>query len=102
MSALNKLEATKTVICTIRLFPPHERSQMRAILAREPLRSSSFSSSVSVFRALRAARGAAACEVVVTTGRITDFIGTQPRPTRFRKSSPKAGTVRCRPSTRRS
>jgi hypothetical protein len=44
----------------------------------------------------------AACEVVVTTGRITDFIGTQPRPTRFRRSSPKAGTVRCRPSTRRS
>jgi len=57
LSTLHKLEATKTVNRTISLFPPHERSQVRAMLAGEPSRSSSVSSSVSAFYALRAARG---------------------------------------------
>jgi twitching motility protein PilT len=69
LSTLHTLDATETVNRMIDLFPPHERGQVRTMLAGT-LRGI-------VGQRLVPARGggrAAACEVMVTTGRIQDFI----------------------------
>ncbi len=70
LSMLHTLDATETVNRMIELFPPHERSQVRAMLAGTL-------KGIIGQRLLRTKDGegrAAACEVVVTTGRIADFI----------------------------
>lgn len=70
MSTLHTLDATETVNRMIELFPPHERSQVRAMLAGTL-------KGIIGQRLLRTKDGegrAAACEVLVTTGRIADFI----------------------------
>jgi twitching motility protein PilT len=70
LSTLHTLDATETVNRMIELFPPHERSQVRAMLAGTL-------QGIIGQRLLRTKDGegrAAACEVLVTTGRIADFI----------------------------
>ncbi|MGI8909305.1 MAG: type IV pilus twitching motility protein PilT, partial [Rubrobacteraceae bacterium] len=70
LSTLHTLDATETVNRMIDLFPPHERAQVRTMLAGT-LRG------IIGQRLIRTRGGkgrAAACEVMVTTGRIQDFI----------------------------
>jgi twitching motility protein PilT len=70
LSTLHTVDATETVNRIIDLFPPHERGQVRTMLAGT-LRG------IIGQRLLRTADGegrVAACEVLVTTNRIRDFI----------------------------
>jgi twitching motility protein PilT len=70
LSTLHTLDATETINRMIDLFPPHERMQVRAMLAGT-LRG------IIGQRLIRTKDGkgrAAACEIMVTTGRIRDFI----------------------------
>lgn len=69
LSTLHTVDATETVNRIIDLFPPHERGQVRTMLAGT-LRG------IVGQRLIRTKDGgrAAACEVMVTTGRIQDFI----------------------------
>ena len=70
LSTLHTLDATETINRVIDLFPPHERGQVRTMLAGT-LRG------IVGQRLIRTKDGegrAAACEVMVTTGRIRDFI----------------------------
>lgn len=69
LSTLHTVDATETVNRVIDLFPPHERGQVRTMLAGT-LRG------IIGQRLIRTKDGgrAAACEVMVTTGRIRDFI----------------------------
>ncbi len=70
LSTLHTLDATETINRIIDLFPPHERTQVRSMLAGT-LRG------IVGQRLLRTKDGVgrvAACEVLVATGRIRDFI----------------------------
>lgn len=69
LSTLHTVDATETINRIIDLFPPHERGQVRTMLAGT-LRG------IIGQRLIRTKDGgrAAACEVMVTTGRIQDFI----------------------------
>lgn len=70
LSTLHTVDATETVNRMIDLFPPHERSQVRTMLAGTL-------KGIIGQRLLRTPDGngrAAACEIMVTTGRIQDFI----------------------------
>jgi len=70
LSTLHTLDATETINRIIDLFPPHERTQVRSMLAGT-LRG------IVGQRLLRTKDGTgrvAACEVLVATGRIRDFI----------------------------
>ena len=70
LSTLHTLDATETVNRMIDLFPPHERAQVRTMLAGT-LRG------IVGQRLIRLKDGrgrVAACEVMMTTGRIQDFI----------------------------
>ncbi|MDX6381193.1 MAG: twitching motility protein PilT [Rubrobacteraceae bacterium] len=66
---LHTVDATETINHMIDLFPPHERGQVRSMLAGT-LRG------IIGQRLVRTKDGGrtAACEVMVTTGRIQDFI----------------------------
>ncbi len=69
LSTLHTVDATETVNRMIDLFPPHERGQVRTMLAGTL-------KGIVGQRLVRTTDGgrAAACEVMVTTGRIRDFI----------------------------
>lgn len=70
LSTLHTVDATETVNRIIDLFPPHERGQVRAMLAGTL-------KGIIGQRLVPASDGsgrAAACEVMVATGRIKDFI----------------------------
>jgi twitching motility protein PilT len=69
LSTLHTVDATETVNRMIDLFPPHERSQVRTMLAGTL-------KGIIGQRLVRTTDGgrAAACEILVTTGRIRDFI----------------------------
>ncbi len=70
LSTLHTLDATETINRMIDLFPPHERMQVRAILAGTL-------KGIIGQRLIRTKGGkgrVAACEIMVTTGRIKDFI----------------------------
>jgi twitching motility protein PilT len=69
LSTLHTVDATETVNRMIDLFPPHERGQVRTMLAGTL-------KGIIGQRLVRTKDGgrAAACEVMVTTGRIQDFI----------------------------
>ena len=70
LSTLHTLDATETINRMIDLFPPHERMQVRAMLAGTL-------KGIVGQRLIRTKDGkgrAAACEIMVTTGRIRDFI----------------------------
>ena len=69
LSTLHTVDATETVNRIIDLFPPHERGQVRTMLAGTL-------KGIIGQRLIRTKDGgrAAACEVMVTTGRIQDFI----------------------------
>jgi twitching motility protein PilT len=70
LSTLHTLDATETINRMIDLFPPHQHTQVRSMLAGT-LRG------IIGQRLIRTADGqgrAAVCEVMVTTGRIRDFI----------------------------
>ncbi len=69
LSTLHTVDATETVNRMIDLFPPHERGQVRTMLAGTL-------KGIIGQRLVRTkdAGRAAACEVMVTTGRIQDFI----------------------------
>jgi twitching motility protein PilT len=69
LSTLHTVDATETVNRMIDLFPPHERAQVRTMLAGTL-------KGIIGQRLIRTADGgrAPACEVLVTTGRIQDFI----------------------------
>ncbi|CAN5643429.1 type IV pilus twitching motility protein PilT [soil metagenome] len=69
LSTLHTVDAAETINRIIDLFPPHERGQVRTMLAGT-LRG------IIGQRLIRTNDGgrAAACEVMVTTGRIQDFI----------------------------
>jgi len=69
LSTLHTVDATETVNRIIDLFPPHERNQVRVMLA------GTLKGIVGqrLIRTKDEGR-AAACEVMVTTGRIQDFI----------------------------
>ena len=69
LSTLHTVDATETVNRIIDLFPPHERGQVRTMLAGTL-------KGIIGQRLIRTKDGgrAAACEVLVTTGRIQDFI----------------------------
>ena len=69
LSTLHTVDATETVNRIIDLFPPHERGQVRTMLAGTL-------KGIVGQRLIRTKDGgrAAACEVMVTTGRIQDFI----------------------------
>ncbi len=70
LSTLHTLDATETINRVIDLFPPHERTQVRSMLAGT-LRG------IIGQRLIRLKDGGgrvAACEIMVTTGRIQDFI----------------------------
>jgi twitching motility protein PilT len=70
LSTLHTLDATETVNRMIDLFPPHERAQVRTMLAGT-LRGIIGQRLIR----LKGGRGrVAACEIMVTTGRIQDFI----------------------------
>ena len=69
LSTLHTVDATETVNRMIDLFPPHERGQVRTMLAGTL-------QGIIGQRLIRTKSGGrvAACEVMVTTGRIQDFI----------------------------
>jgi twitching motility protein PilT len=69
LSTLHTVDATETVNRMIDLFPPHERAQVRTMLAGTL-------KGIVGQRLIRTTDGgrAAACEVMVATGRIQDFI----------------------------
>jgi twitching motility protein PilT len=69
LSTLHTVDATETVNRMIDLFPPHERTQVRTMLAGTL-------KGIIGQRLIRTTDGgrAPACEVMVTTGRIQDFI----------------------------
>ena len=69
LSTLHTVDATETVNRMIDLFPPHEREQVRTMLAGTL-------KGIVGQRLIRTKEGGrvAACEVMVTTGRIRDFI----------------------------
>jgi twitching motility protein PilT len=69
LSTLHTVDATETVNRVIDLFPPHERNQVRLMLAGTL-------KGVVGQRLIRTKDGGRipACEVMVTTGRIQDFI----------------------------
>ena len=69
LSTLHTVNATETINRMIDLFPPHERGQVRTMLAGTL-------QGIIGQRLVRAKDGGrvAACEVMVTTGRIQDFI----------------------------
>ena len=70
LSTLHTLDATETINRMIDLFPPHERMQVRAMLAGTL-------KGIIGQRLIRTKDGkgrAAACEIMITTGRIRDFI----------------------------
>jgi twitching motility protein PilT len=69
LSTLHTVDATETVNRMIDLFPPHERTQVRAMLGGTL-------KGIIGQRLIRTTDGgrAAACEILVTTGRIQDFI----------------------------
>ena len=70
LSTLHTLDATETINRMIDLFPPHERMQVRAMLAGTL-------KGIVGQRLMRTRDGqgrAAVCEIMVTTGRIRDFI----------------------------
>jgi twitching motility protein PilT len=69
LSTLHTVDATETVNRMIDLFPPHERAQVRTMLAGTL-------KGIIGQRLIRTTDGgrAAVCEVLVTTGRIQDFI----------------------------
>jgi twitching motility protein PilT len=69
LSTLHTVDATETVNRMIDLFPPHERAQVRTMLAGTL-------KGIIGQRLVRTKDGGrlAACEVMVTTGRIQDFI----------------------------
>ena len=69
LSTLHTVDAMETVNRMIDLFPPHERGQVRTMLAGTL-------KGIIGQRLIRTKDGgrAAACEVMVTTGRIQDFI----------------------------
>jgi twitching motility protein PilT len=70
LSTLHTLDATETVNRMIDLFPPHERAQVRTMLAGTL-------KGIIGQRLIRTRGGKGrtpACEVMVTTGRIQDFI----------------------------
>ncbi len=70
LSTLHTVDATETINRMIDLFPPHERGQVRAMLAGTL-------KGIIGQRLIRTKDGegrAAACEVMVMTGRIRDFI----------------------------
>jgi len=69
LSTLHTVDATETVNRIIDLFPPHERSQVRTMLAGTL-------KGIIGQRLIRTKDGGrvAACEIMVTTGRIQDFI----------------------------
>ena len=70
LSTLHTLDATETVNRMIDLFPPHERAQVRTMLAGT-LRGIIGQRLIR----LKGGRGrVAACEIMVATGRIQDFI----------------------------
>lgn len=70
LSTLHTLDATETISRMIDLFPPHERMQVRAMLAGT-LRGII---GQRLIRTKDSKGRAAACEIMVTTGRIRDFI----------------------------
>src|SRR5215203_3512334 len=69
LSTLHTVDATETINRLIDLFPPHERDQVRIMLAGTL-------KGIVGQRLIRTKDGGrvAACEVMVTTGRIQDFI----------------------------
>jgi twitching motility protein PilT len=70
LSTLHTVDATETINRIIDLFPPHERAQVRTMLAGTL-------KGIIGQRLIRTRGGTgrvAACEVMVTTGRIRDFI----------------------------
>jgi twitching motility protein PilT len=69
LSTLHTVDATETVNRMIDLFPPHERGQVRTMLAGTL-------KGIIGQRLIRTKEGGlvAACEIMVTTGRIQDFI----------------------------
>ena len=70
LSTLHTLDATETINRMIDLFPPHERMQVRAMMAGTL-------KGIIGQRLIRTKDGkgrAAACEIMITTGRIRDFI----------------------------
>jgi twitching motility protein PilT len=69
LSTLHTLDATETINRLIDLFPPHERNQVRTMIAGTL-------KGIIGQRLIRTKSGerAAVCEVMVTTGRIRDFI----------------------------
>jgi len=70
LSTLHTVDATETINRIIDLFPPHERGQVRAML-------SGTLKGIIGQRLVPTSEGsgrAAACEIMVTTGRIKDFI----------------------------
>jgi twitching motility protein PilT len=69
LSTLHTVDATETVNRMIDLFPPHERAQVRTMLAGTL-------KGIIGQRLIRTKDGGrvAACEIMVTTGRIRDFI----------------------------
>ena len=69
LSTLHTVDATETINRVIDLFPPHERAQVRTMLAGTL-------KGIIGQRLIRTNDGGrvAACEVMVTTGRIQDFI----------------------------
>jgi twitching motility protein PilT len=69
LSTLHTVDATETVNRMVDLFPPHERDQVRTTLAGTL-------KGIVRQRLVRTRDGGRtpACEVMVTTGRIQDFI----------------------------
>jgi twitching motility protein PilT len=69
LSTLHTVDATETINRLIDLFPPHERNQVRTMIAGTL-------KGIVGQRLIRTKSGfrAAVCEVMVTTGRIRDFI----------------------------
>jgi twitching motility protein PilT len=69
LSTLHTVDATETINRVIDLFPPHERAQVRTMLAGTL-------KGIIGQRLIRTKDGGrvAACEIMVTTGRIQDFI----------------------------
>ena len=96
-STVHTVDAAETVNRLIDFFPPHMHQQVRAMLAGTL-------KGVISQRLVPSANGGrvAACEILRMTGRVRDMIMDHDadRPASPR-SSPRAATTACRPSTRR-
>ena len=97
LSTVHTVDATESVNRILDFFPPHQHAQARAMIA------GTFKGVVSqrLIPSIDGSGRVAVCEILVMTGRGADMVKDPSRPVACTRSSRRASTTGCRPSTRR-